>query len=72
MPVVRRAQSFREGMPKEKNLVDSMHTGPQAVEFNSNKNLSGGRDLARPLVSGSTGEHGAGVRGRKGRRGRSR
>lgn len=71
MPVVKRSQSFRDSMPKESNLVDNMHTGPQAVEFNSNKNLSGGRDLARPLVPGSTGGK-AGLRSRKGRRGRTR
>jgi hypothetical protein len=70
MPAVKRSQSFRDSMPKETNLVDNMHTGPQAVEFNSNKNLSGGRDLARPLVPGIT--KGAGTQGRKGRKGRSR
>lgn len=67
----KRGQSFREMMPKETNLVDPMHTNPQAVEFKSNKALSGGRDLSRPLVPGSTARLGAGLR-RKGRRGRTR
>jgi hypothetical protein len=67
----KRSKSFRESMPKETNLVDNMHTGPQAVEFASNKALSGGRDLSRPLVPGSTARLGAGLR-RKGRRGRTR
>jgi hypothetical protein len=67
----KRGKSFREMMPKVSTLVDPMHTNDQAVEFKSNKALSGGRDLSRPLVPGSTARLGAGLR-RKGRKAQAR
>lgn len=69
--VRKRGQTFRDVRPEEKNLVDNMHRGKQAVEFESNKALSGGRNLDRALVPGSTSKIGAGLR-RRGRRGRTR
>lgn len=64
--VVQRTQSFREGKPNA-DLVDPMSTG---AELQSNKNLSGGRDMARPLNPGLL----AGFKqtGRKGRKGRAK
>lgn len=61
-----RKPNFREGNPKT-DQVDPVSTG---VELQSNKNLSGGRDLARPLNPGLL----AGFKqtGRKGRKGRAK
>jgi hypothetical protein len=65
---VQRKDSFREGMPNPGvDLVDNQHKGPQAVEFQSNKNMSGGRDLSRPLQPGVRAPYSKGRKGRKGR-----
>jgi hypothetical protein len=68
MPVTKRAQSFRDGKPKA-GLTDPVSTGD---ELQSNKNMSGGRDLARPLEPGVRAPYMSTGGKRKGRRGKAR
>ena len=71
MTVTARQPNFREGNPNT-DLADPMS---KQAEFQSNQNLSGGRDQTRPLESGLL----AGFKqpastkgGRKGRKGRTK
>jgi hypothetical protein len=69
MATAQRSQSFRDGEPRA-DLVDPVSNGP---ELQSNKNLSGGRDQARPLNPGLlAGYPQATNGGRKGRKSQTR
>jgi hypothetical protein len=66
--VVSRQQSFRDGKPNA-DLVDPMSSGD---ELQSNKNLSGGRDAARPFDPGLLAGFKQPSKARKGRQSNSR
>lgn len=68
----KRGKSFREMKPTTNPaLVSDIFRSDDHTDFESNKALSAGRDLARPTKTGSLGKPAATYR-RKGRRGRAR